>query len=164
MDMITLATAKNYTDSQRLAYIETGAVYTFNGNSEGKEFNGTQVKIADVAPDLNNLAKVVGLMGGQQLEILKDDFEVVTADGEPQIQYAIYQETAMVSVYKGALWVFCNPESEGYYVTSIEFADTVHPIDPKFIPPVDSLTINGTDGKQYKLTVNNGAISVAEVV
>lgn len=112
-------------------YAEPGAVYTFDGNAEGKEIYDWEVKIADVAPDLNNLVKVVSFEGGQQLEIKKADFEVVTADGG---QAAVYQETAMVAVYDGALWVFCNPEAEGYYVSRIEFAETIHTIDPKYLP------------------------------
>lgn len=42
--------------------------------------------------------------------------------------------------------------------------EVVIPIEQKFLPPVDSLTFNGVDGKKYKLTINNGAVSVAEVV
>lgn len=56
-------------------------------------------------------------------------------------------------------------ETPGFHSLIVEcYEGKVTPIDPKFIPTVDSLTINGTDGKQYKLTVNNGAISVDEVV
>ena len=60
--------------------------------------------------------------------------------------------------------VYYGLTSETKQISKLHFAETIVPIDPKFIPPVDSLTINGTDGKQYKLTVNNGAISVDEVV
>jgi hypothetical protein len=143
MDIISMILSRNQS-GEPLASTEPGAVYTFDGNAEGKEFNenGSQVKIADVSPDLNKLVKVVGLMGGQQLEIPKADFEVRTfSDG---VQAAIYQETAMVSVNDGALWVFCNPDAEGYFVSRIEFAETIRPIDPKYIPgavlPVVELT------------------------
>ena len=32
--------------------------------------------------------------------------------------------------------------------------ETIHPIDPKFIPAMDSITLNGADGKRYKLSVD----------
>lgn len=43
-------------------------------------------------------------------------------------------------------------------------SETIHPIDQKFLPPVDIITMNGADGKQYKLTVSGGALNIAEVV
>lgn len=60
--------------------------------------------------------------------------------------------------------ILVNDTAESHIIGISISTETIVPIDPKFIPPMDSLTINGTDGKQYKLVVNNGAISVAEVV
>ena len=43
------------------------------------------------------------------------------------------------------------------------FRDIV-PIDPKYLPSVDSITMNGADGNQYKLTVNeSGELAVTAV-
>lgn len=42
--------------------------------------------------------------------------------------------------------------------------ETIHPIDKKYIPALDSLTLNGADGKQYSVTVDaNGALAVTAV-
>ena len=38
-----------------------------------------------------------------------------------------------------------------------------YPIPQEYIPPLDRLILNGADGKQYALTVTDGAISVAPV-
>jgi hypothetical protein len=53
--------------------------------------------------------------------------------------------------------------SETHTVGIYQNAETVAQIDKKFIPPLDSLILNGTDGNQYKVTVVNGALAV-EVV
>ena len=46
---------------------------------------------------------------------------------------------------------------------SREFEQIKH-IDQKYIPVMDSITMNGTDGKWYKLTDSDGSLNVAEVV
>ena len=39
--------------------------------------------------------------------------------------------------------------------------EEIKPIDQKYIPPMDSITLNGADGNKYKLTVDeNGALAV----
>lgn len=42
--------------------------------------------------------------------------------------------------------------------------EAIYPIDPKYIPPLDSLTLNGADGKQYKLSVDESGQLVSAVV
>lgn len=56
-------------------------------------------------------------------------------------------------------------ETEGeHYLNICRYYKTIAPTDPKYLPPVDSITMNGADGKQYKLTVSGGALNIAEVV
>lgn len=53
---------------------------------------------------------------------------------------------------------------QGTYVAIFWDEKTVHPIDPKYIPTLDYLTLNGADGKQYKVTVNeSGVLTATEV-
>jgi hypothetical protein len=42
--------------------------------------------------------------------------------------------------------------------------EVAQPIEPRFIPAMDYIILNGADGKHYKVTVSNGALSVDEVV
>lgn len=170
MDMITLAMAKAYTD-QKAGYTEPGKVYTFDGNAEEtkKYGNITYAKIADTAPNLHNVTKAVYTApNGSTIEYSSEKLTVddVESQGKiigQRIKASLGGQTAAVIILDNTgLWVYAQP---GYgYCSLIEFAETVHPIDQKFIPPVDSLTINGTDGKQYKLTVDeNGALAVTVV-
>ncbi len=47
---------------------------------------------------------------------------------------------------------------------SIPSTKTIHPIDPKFIPVMDSLVLNGADGKQYKIAVDaSGALTATAI-
>jgi hypothetical protein len=58
---------------------------------------------------------------------------------------------------------FTTDTAETHTVGIYQKAEAVVQIDKKFIPPLDSLILNGSDGKQYKVTVANGALAV-EVV
>lgn len=50
------------------------------------------------------------------------------------------------------------------HTISIVTPETVHPIAPKYIPPLDSLTLNGADGKQYKLSVDESGQLVTAAI
>ena len=78
--------------------------------------------------------------------------------------YVFVVETAIVIEEEGTIPITLNPGTYyfvhrgGYYTKTVE-CETVHQIDAKFIPALDSLTMNGADGKQYKLAVDeNGAL------
>jgi hypothetical protein len=60
---------------------------------------------------------------------------------------------------------FCQLGGGVVYTASIEYeTETIHPIDPKYIPALDSLTLNGADGKQYKLAVDeSGALAATAI-
>ena len=165
MDLITLAMAKKYSNSKG-GYTEPGKVYTFDGNAEETEnYNGIiYAKIASTAPNLHNVTKAVYTApDGSTVEILAENMNVEDIYGGQRIIVSLMgQNISFIILDDVGLWGYAQP---GYgYCSLIEFAETIHPIDPKYLPPVDSLTMNGADGKQYKLTVNNGAISVSEVV
>ena len=61
-----------------------------------------------------------------------------------------------------------GPDGSGYTknvpITLDVYATTVHPIEPKFIPAMDSLTLNGADGKQYKVTVDASGVLTATAI
>ena len=167
MDIITLAMAKSYTDSQRIAYDEKTAI-TWDGNTDGL------TSIAPLGFPMYRVSDKLIPPGAVQAT-MADGRVLPDMASEPLPGVVLAAEGMLISAKAGEYaegdMVISIPESGTYFakpnsdnfVISVSF-ETIHPIDPKYIPPVDSLTMNGADGKQYKLTVNNGAISVSEVV
>lgn len=67
-----------------------------------------------------------------------------------------------------AMAVLANPETgEAVFddtVITISCAVRTHKIDQKYIPALDSITLNGADGKQYKVTVDaSGSLAVTAI-
>ena len=137
MDIVTLAMAKAYTD-KKAGYSEQN-VFTFDGNPKGDSIFGGYTKISNKAPDVNTLVSVSGFMGGQPLELSAADCQVQKDDIMSYINFS-GRAIAMV-VYKAddeaivGLYVICDTASNSY-VSRIEFAETIHPIDPKYLPGV----------------------------
>ena len=148
---IVLEEAAQYTDSQRLAH-EEKKVITWDGNTEGREkFPFPLVEniefylVSDNVVDLNNVKKlswVIGIINEEQ------DVDVPTTyvaseghlhfigTGEGNMTYVVVCDTDFemegVAFKKGTYFMkgFAN---SGGYVNHIE-VETVHQIDPKFIP------------------------------
>lgn len=56
-----------------------------------------------------------------------------------------------------------NPVIFRNYISQVEF-ETIHPIPAEYIPPLDALYLNGTDGVRYKLYVDAAGQLQVEVV
>lgn len=184
MDIPTLALAKAYTDSQRLAYVVPGAKLTFDGDITGKEFlNETLVKISDVPVDLTSVTKciltadpVIASAFGvpENMEYTGDGFTVSSVNilGIEAQQLSTAENMIAVSIPDHGLWgTVMLGTSMGFdevdvamWVSYIECAETIHPIDPKYIPAMDSVTLNSPNGTQFKITVDDtGALTATEV-
>lgn len=170
MDVLTLAMAKSYTDSKQLGHVEPALAYKWDGDRTGRARLVTGVyrtrdvyKISDTPADLNNLTEIkysngetlaweVRTIGGQQHAVVTDEW------GD-----ALYNECGswVVSADDG-LYV-CRDDSN--WVSCIRFGDDViHTIDKRLIPPLDSITLNGADGNQYKLTIDtNGQLQTSKI-
>lgn len=149
MDLITLAMAKKYTD-EKAGYSEK-PVLTFNGNFTGKPLaDGKFVKISDTPMDLNGMQKAIAtvhpdfvdIFGVATMEITKEQFTIQEADNG---QYAIMDNNVFVfSVteaggdFSVGIYVLAQVEdgTPVMWISRIEFAETIHTIDPKFIPGV----------------------------
>lgn len=144
MDLITLALAKKYTD-EKAGYSEQN-VFTFDGNTEGKLVVNNMVRVSTKKIDATTAVSVTGMAGGVEQTIVKENMTI--DDG--------------VLSFQGLCFVLCsNGEDEEYpvgvyvlateemYVSRVEFAETIHPIDPKFIPgavlPVVELSTEPTE-------------------
>lgn len=155
MDMITLAMAKAYTDSKQLASAETTLTTVFENAS------AAMVSKVDTSLVESGTRCVVEFCGEtyERTAYVDRDGKIAVGNsylrggesdtGEP---FCIWNQTNSVYGIKRASGF--TGEISLYVKTEI-----IHTIDPKFIPAMDSLTLNGADGKQYKVTVDaNGAL------
>ena len=189
MDAITLALAKQYTDSQRLGYIEKPADIEWDGNITGREPTIFKMEYIDapgyrIHNDVIDIEKIdmihlgfatpdgtftVASLGMESFEVRHKDNKVIElwsdVDGGeilPILKICMEDcDSENGRILCGVYSAHLELESNTFFIaTGIEFSETIHPIDPKLIPVMDSLTLSGADGKQYKLTVDaNGALT-----
>lgn len=171
MDTVTLALAKAYTDSQRIAYVEEVGepVVVAQAVDTGSSRNNR------VSCDIDSPVMVEG---NSNLVIWDGvPFRCVvmptlysnppgTYVGNPYLFNAVdYADTGepfcikfIISTGSGVVYSI----DKGVHTVEIQnLVDIAHPIDQKYIPALDLITLNGADGKQYRLTVDeNGALAV----
>ena len=147
MDLIDINQAvsrmKRYTDSQRIAYVEGQKTITFDGNSDGKECISELllVKVSDLVYDLSKATFVTQrLPSGEDVAIEASAFDFVTEDGMRALVYndtvAVFSLTENTAGDYGVTcgtFVLCTYET---WISKVEFAETIHPIDPKYLPGV----------------------------
>ena len=112
-------------------------VFTFDGIPKSGFIFGYYTKISNKTPDVDTLVSVSGFMGGQPLELSAADCQVYKDNAMSQIAFggraiAIVVHKAFSEAIVG-LYVICETESNSY-VSRIEFAETIHPIDTKYLP------------------------------
>lgn len=180
MDAVILALGKAYTDSQRLAY-EVKTTLTFDGDTTGKELCGFAencCRISNSYIDPDTITKLV--LCNANGELVEADLSALTKNGQEMTEggetlriwmlsdttdicYFVSLEvppSAVADFGTSGTFVYY---SDDWYVCLVE-AETVVPIDPKFIPSLDSLTLNSPGGKQFKLTCSDdGALTCTEV-
>jgi len=66
-------------------------------------------------------------------------------------------------VLTGSSYKFVVADDDNHTVT-IQGEPTIHKIDSKYIPALDSITLNGADGKQYSITVDASGALVVTVI
>lgn len=156
------------------------SVITFDGNPEGLPSFLGYCRISDIV-DLNTVANITGVMNGELVTITSDMFEVrklseLAADAIymkdnsfnfPTDAYFVicFRENVDNNIPSG-LYVFCNPDYNSY-VSRVEFAGVIHPIDPKYLgnamPNVVDLTEfevgDGTTINDNMLLAMQGSIS-----
>jgi|GEM_PF-6802780 len=162
MGMITLAMAKAYSDSKG-GYTKPGAVITFDGDTTGKIFANNMVKISDEKYDIRRITKLIEVdvlsidgntTGSEMYERDVDGYRFVQ-DGDSMmlfdddtgrmlVGYLAPGNTTFGNIPSG-LYVFCGETKPALepgqvrivsFVSQIEFAETIVPIDPKYLPGV----------------------------
>lgn len=128
----------------------SGKVYTFNGDTTGLEtgyYNGIQlVMLADEYFDPNTIERIAVSVGGSVVELSKDQFWI------EEVSDAIATAHVVLTEFQGAtvpialiqksndgsqksFSVLADPKYNAF-VARIKFADTIVPIDPKYLPGV----------------------------
>ena len=166
MDMVTLEQAKSYTDSQRLAYTDVRAHYaTFNGDLTGKEtFSaellnsfGTFVKLSNHCVTKDELKEIRTLernnvIGGQfttyklgEFDVIEDEFSisVISLDGLPLMlvffeNIPVDDTTTLTAGTYGYYADYHGDNLDGdKFTCDITYeTETIHKIDPKYLPEV----------------------------
>lgn len=132
--------AKQYSDSKG-GYTKPGKVYTYDGGEDGEfvDFYGLKyVLLSKDVPDLHSIVKATSITGTtQQVEFAKGDFtfkENYGAEGINAVLVTVSGVTAPVvlAVEGIGFYGFATPGVD--YLSYVEFAETIVPIDPKFLP------------------------------
>lgn len=157
MDMLTLAMAKAYTDSKQLASAETTLSKIFEAEEEGFGLDAVDLSLVPsgakciVEFEEKTYERVVSYEYGDAF-IGNLGLDGGEDTGEPFIIY--FQDGMTIVLYQSG-----HSGTIRVYVDS----ETIHPIDPKFIPALDSITLNSPGGKRFTLMVDDsGTITATE--
>lgn len=186
MDVVTLALARQYADSQRLAYAEEKE-YVFGRGLHENEivtfFGYPYYKVSNEAVDFNTVTSWTAshMINGNILEetLSKDELMLVSENTETGAVFFLCKTNSEIiiaisssvdipdetgNLLAGGTYLLCG-EAEKELVDSAQLTvETIHPIDPKYLPALDSITLNGADGKQYKLAVDeSGALAATAI-
>lgn len=137
----------------RIGRTETRKPITYNGGADRVDVMGLMcAKVSDVPVDLNTVSRVDGVnLAGITVSAEKDSLTLVNEEG---IYYLVMSDHAVVFSFHAdniagipsGMYIADSLDNEDVYlafrVTSVEFAETIHPIDPKYLPEVPVLDIN----------------------
>lgn len=145
MDAITLAMAKAYSDSKGGYARKDTKTLTWDGDTTNSEniFDTAVVKISDEIVDLSTASAVtLRMMDGGGETLAKNDFTVFYEEGLQLLTYPLDDKVLLVNVPVESENVF----APGLYATVFEdvyrfesvtlVTETIHPIDPKYLPGV----------------------------
>lgn len=156
-DPITLALARGYADSQRLGYAEPGAVLTFDGNFDCVTTSDNLLLLTSKEYDIYSITSVTIQTGTITTEIPRSSATVAEIDGAYGL---VFSDIALVVVQPGKGTLVYATKAQ--YVTRVEFAETIHTIDEKYLPGVclpvvelETVVVSGatfTDAENAALT------------
>ena len=157
----------SYLPQGGVGYDGTEAVSFSSGEQATLEGVYTFVKVSGEPLDLSSVTKIVHYENESEVESDLSSAHVgygsytgiegLTIDNIPYIVSVSGENEWGLGV---GLWFL---DCEGLRVERVEYT-AVHTIDPKYIPALDALVLNGADGKQYKVTVDElGALAVTAI-
>lgn len=122
----------------------SGKVYTFDGNTEGKYCipESPMYKISNDTPDLSKVSSIRITTEDGIMDVPASQCTINTDAGAPALLAGdlcavIVVENNIFSdmEVENGLYVVCYPD-DVFYTSSIEFAETIVPIDQKYLPGV----------------------------
>lgn len=170
MDIVTLALAKAHSDGQRIAYSEKNTI-TYDGSGETIDLLGDGSTFAKVQDNPIDLLAVTAMQTNESVGININYLRIVAESG---VQFAYILADNGATEWILVINAFENNDAgipKGLYVQVIVSSyiarietETIHTIDPKYLPVLDSVTLNSPSGKQYTLTIDDtGAVTTTEV-
>lgn len=144
MDVVTLAMAKAYTDSQRIGYTEPEKVLYWNGDTTNKEAFDASTDIVRISAEYVDLSKVENLMvkiaENQTLETkatyareyIEDDVYVDCLMSALEPEYPVL--VGFPTDIEGFFGIYAVTNYPGYRFESATIPGAVHTIDPKYLP------------------------------
>lgn len=166
MDFLTLALAQKKALEAMGIKIEPSKVLTYDGKGETFAHNGhSYAKITSDAYDLTKVKSITVSLGGEYVTLSGDALAVSHDD---EMGYDVLSATYMGMTLPAVIAVeglsLCVYDDEIGYVTRIEFTETIHPIDPKYLPGVclpvveiaDVTAITATESAAITAAAENG--------
>lgn len=155
-----------------VGYTEDGKVYTFNGDTTGLEtgyHNGLQfVVLADEFFDPNTIEHITVSVSGTMVELSKDQFWIEEHSDAIATGYVVLTEyqgsTVPIALIQKSndggqekSGVLADPNYNAF-VARLKFADTIHKIDPKYLPTslgnVLQVLLTGIGSEVYTASVS----------
>lgn len=188
MDIISMIMSRNQSGGERLAYEEyVHSFIYFDGDTTDKIVIGATdlgfdaedwgyVKIADEPIPANNIESLQMVFDDENRtsHSWHYDFNIIEAEPESDVYFVFTKKESTLREIP-LLFVVNDSKSDIYGTWGLiqtgelsvfvgyikgDIKKLIHPIDPKYIPTMDSITLNGADGKQYKVTVDaNGQLT-----
>lgn len=142
-------------------YTEPGKVVTWDGNMDTATIVDDEVVlVSSEVYDLNAVTRIVlSNDDGEQLEFTPDDSDRWTIQKGDGMQVICIDEIPFVGAMDG-IGVVATPPRASVFVSRIEFAETVHTIDPKFLPEI-SVDTESLASKEYVDQVITGAMEAS---
>lgn len=168
MDEETLAMAKAYSDSKG-GYTTPGAVLTFDGKPNPDAIiDGTMVKLFEEVYDINSIERITVNRNGDKVVydktalVVEHGMAIGTAD---ETFVAIVPDAETADFIGLEIGVYFAYEGDSYYTEKVEFDETIHTIDPKYLPgvclPKEIDLVNYQAGPTVADTLNFIIISLA---
>lgn len=165
MDIIAAKLGANMAISELIESGRIGSatkpIYTYDGDIG----EGGLIKISDSSPDLNKLIKVKGYLNGVATELPKDAL-IISEDDEGGQSATMNGSpvTLLMSVNIAGFannGLFINALNKDNYINYIEFAETIKPIDPKYLVREVDLTKFNVEYGGQSMTLNDLVLYLA---
>ena len=139
MDMITLSLASQKALRELGVSVEPAKVLKFNGNADNI-YNGFMVKVSNEVWNLNSVESITAISGGATVEydktalVIQDGIGLGLPDEAPAMM--IVPDSVVSDAIGIPIGTYFYYQDAKNHTTVAKTAETIHPIDPKYLPGV----------------------------